>query len=94
MASISDILETDGWTDLGAASSIRLLQVDPRVSTTETGALEVIRRDAAPAASDAGLVLYSGDIIASADFSALGDGSNLYARAVRDSARIVLEASA
>jgi hypothetical protein len=81
----------DGWVDLGAVESLIVCQVDPRVISVRTPALEVLRGDAPPAHDRSGVVQLGGWSISGANIDALGLGARLYARALAPSVRVIVE---
>lgn len=81
----------DGWVDLGLGATLIVCQVDPRVSSPHTPAIEVRRGDAKPADDQAGVVQLGGWSIAAANIDALGVGTHLWGRALAPTVRLILE---
>ena len=81
----------DGWVDLGPGATLIVCQVDPRVTSPHTPAVEVTRADAKPLDEQSGVVQLGGWAIAAANIDALGLGVRLWGRAIAPTVRLIME---
>lgn len=87
------LIPGDGWVDLGPGATLIVCQVDPRVSSPHTPAVEVRRGDTQPSDEQSGVVQLGGWSIAAANIDALGVGTRLWGRALAATVRLILEHS-
>lgn len=80
----------DGWVDLGEVDMLTICQVDPRITSVNTPAIEALRSENDPAPGDVGVVQLGGWSLNLANFDALGLGPRLYVRAIPATVRLIV----
>lgn len=88
MAHHLTLTPADGWVNAGLAASLRLVQVDPRITTITTPAIEITRGDTQPATDATGCILLGGDAVTEDTVDSIGVGANVYVRAIITRAQV------